>query len=499
LGVAPEIGSFEIVSPGEEVRPTLLVRTLWLVLPAFGSVLLLATTNRICGDIGVVPLLWVLPLALYLVTFIVCFDRPGWYVRPAFVVAALAAAGGVAFVLFEPTGTLTFFPLIAAYGFALLVGCMICHGELVRLRPAPQHLTAYYLTLAAGGAVGGLFVGVVAPYVFDHLWELYIGYWGTTAALVAAMLRDRQSCLNSRHGRQWRFVAWAAVMAVAIASALAVPHFDPQGVCRVRNFYGILRVEEFNADNPEEHERVLYHGRIMHGSQYQDPALRHKPNTYYTERSGVALAILNHPAHALGPGGRGHMRIGVVGLGAGTLAAYGRAGDTVRFYEINAAVVGLSQGRSARFTYLDDSPARIEIALGDARLSLEREPSQQFDVLAIDAFSGDAVPVHLLTVEAFQVYLRHLAPGGVLAVHTSNTFLDLDRVVQAQADHLGLRVVAMDSPIDKEEQYWATWMLLVRDGYALDVPAIRDAPQNDRVKSVRLWTDDYSNLLEVLR
>jgi len=433
------------------------------------------------------------------VTFIVCFDRPGWYVRPVFVVAALVAAGGVAFVLFEPTGTLTFLPLIAAYGFALFVGCMICHGELVRLRPAPQHLTAYYLTLAAGGAVGGLFVGVVAPYVFDRLWELYIGYWGTTAALVVAMLRDRRSCLNGRHGWLWRHVARTAVTAVAIASVLAVPYFDPPGVRRIRNFYGILRIEEENADDPQEHALVLRHGRIMHGSQFQDPALRRTPSTYYTERSGVGLAILNHPAHAPGPDGRSHMRIGVVGLGTGTLAAYGRAGDTIRFYEINAAVVGLSQGRGASFTYLDDSPARIEIALGDARLSLEREPPQQFDVLAIDAFSGDAVPVHLLTTEAFQAYIRHLAPGGVLAVHTSNTFLDLDRVVQAQADHLGLRVVAMDSPIDKEERYWATWMLLVRDGRALDAPAIQAAPHNDRVKSVPLWTDNYSNLLEVLR
>jgi spermidine synthase len=376
---------------------------------------------------------------------------------------------------------------------------MICHGELVRLRPAPQHLTAYYLTLAAGGAVGGLVVGVVAPYVFDRLWELYIGYWGTTAALVVAMLRDRGSCLNGRHGWLWRHVARTAVTAVAIAAVLAVPYFEPQGVCRIRNFYGILRVEEENADDPQEHALVLRHGRIMHGSQFQDPELRRSPSTYYTEESGVALAILNHPAHVPGPDGRGHMRIGVVGLGTGTLAAYGREGDTVRFYEINPAVVDLSRGRGASFTYLDDSPARIEIALGDARLSLEREPPQQFDVLAIDAFSGDAVPVHLLTVEAFQAYLRHLAPGGVLAVHTSNTFLDLDRVVQAQADHLGLRVVAMDSPIDKEERYWATWMLLVRDGHVLDAPAIRAAPQNDRVKSVRLWTDDYSNLLEVLR
>jgi spermidine synthase len=420
-------------------------------------------------------------------------------VRPVFVAAALVAAGGVAFVLFEPTGTLTFLPQIAAYGLALLMGCMICHGELVRLRPAPQHLTAYYLTLAAGGAVGGLFVGVVAPYVFDRLWELYIGYWGTTAALVVAMLRDPRSCLNGPRGWPWRFVAWAAVTAIAVASLLVVPHFDPQSVRRIRNFYGILRVEEENADDPEEHALVLYHGRIMHGSQFQDPALRRTPGTYYAEDSGVALAILNHPARAVGPDGRGHMRIGVVGLGAGTLAAYGRAGDTIRFYEINPAMVGLSQGRGASFTYLDDSPARIEIALGDARLSLEREPPQQFDVLAIDAFSGDAVPVHLLTVEAFQAYLRHLAPGGVLAVHTSNTFLDLDRVVQAQADHRGLRVVAMDSPIDTEERYWATWMLLVRDGHALDAPAIRAAPHNDRVKSVRLWTDDYSNLLEVLR
>ena len=484
---------------GEEVRPTRLVRTLWLVLPAMGSVLLLATTNRICGDIGVVPLLWVLPLALYLVTFIVCFDRPGWYIRPAFVVAALVAAGGVAFVLFEPTGTLTFLPQVAAYGFALLVGCMICHGELVRLRPPPQHLTAYYLTLAAGGAAGGLFVGVVAPYVFDRLWELYIGYWGTTAALVVAMLRDRRSCLNGPHGWLWRHVARTAVTAVAIASVLAVPHFDPQSVRRVRNFYGILRVTDENVDDPDEHALVLYHGRIMHGSQLQDPELRRRPNTYYTERSGAGLAILNHPARALGPDGRGHMKIGVVGLGTGTLAAYGRKGDTIKFYEINPAVVGLSRGSGASFTYLNDSPANIEIVMGDARLSLEKEPPQQFDVLALDAFSGDAVPVHLLTAEAFKVYLKHLAPDGILAVHTSNTFLNLDRVVQTAADYWNLWYIAVDSPIDKEGVYMATWMLLTRSDDVLNAPDILMTFTNAPVEPARLWTDDYSNLLEVLR
>jgi hypothetical protein len=294
-------------------------------------------------------------------------------------------------------------------------------------------------------------------------------------------------------------VARTAVTAVAIASVLAVPHFDPQSVRRVRNFYGILRVTDENVDDPDEHALVLYHGRIMHGSQLQDPELRRRPNTYYTERSGAGLAILNHPARALGPDGRGHMKIGVVGLGTGTLAAYGRKGDTIKFYEINPAVVGLSRGSGASFTYLNDSPANIEIVMGDARLSLEKEPPQQFDVLALDAFSGDAVPVHLLTAEAFKVYLKHLAPDGILAVHTSNTFLNLDRVVQTAADYWNLWYIAVDSPIDKEGVYMATWMLLTRSDDVLNAPDILMTFTNAPVEPSRLWTDDYSNLLEVLR
>jgi SAM-dependent methyltransferase len=483
------------------VEPTRLVRTLWFLLPAAGSVLLLATTNAMCEDIAVVPLLWVLPLALYLLSFIICFDRPAWYHRAAFTTAAVVAVGLLVAVIAGAFKNLNLAGPIAAFALVLFACCMICHGETARLKPPTRHLTAFYLTVAAGGAAGGLFVGVVAPNLFSRLWEFYIGLFLTGLGLGLAMLRDRSSCLYGRRRWYWRYTTVLVIVALAIGPLGLVAHGMSGTLRLVRNFYGILRVTDYNPHNKEVKATTLYHGRILHGLQYRDPALRNKPTEYYAVDSGVGLAILNHPARALGPDGRGHMRVGIVGLGAGTLAAYGRPGDVYRFYDINPAVVTFSYGPRRVFTFIEDSPATVDVVMGDARLSLEHQEPQDFDVLALDAFSGDAVPVHLLTLEAFEGYLRHLRPGGVLAVHVSNLYLDLGRVVQTAAERLGLASGLVERPSHSEQDWGSGWVLVTRDELFFEIPAIQEAAVRPEPGTAlaRPWTDDYSNLLEVLR
>jgi len=236
----------------------------------------------------------------------------------------------------------------------------------------------------------------------------------------------------------------------------------------------------------------LQHGRITHGLQFAAPSLQALPTTYYGPQSGVGLAFKALPA--------GARRVGAVGLGTGTLAAYSRAGDSLRFYEINPAVQNLAR---SRFTYLSKCRGDCTVTLGDARLSLEAEPAQGFDLLALDAFSSDSIPIHLLTREAFELYLRHLKPGGIIAVHTSNHFLDLEPVVLGLAGHFGLAYALVDQD-PKRDEWWiyaSSWILLCRDPQVLSHPAISSAarPPANRSRTLRLWTDDFSNLLQILK
>jgi spermidine synthase len=237
--------------------------------------------------------------------------------------------------------------------------------------------------------------------------------------------------------------------------------------------------------------RVLTHGTITHGKQFIDPARRDWPTTYYGDTSGIGRAI--EAKRALGP-----VRIGVIGLGAGTLVAYGRRGDAVRVYELNPQVVDLAL---TEFTYLGDTKAGLHVVLGDARLSLEGEPPQNFDVLAVDAFSSDSIPVHLLTVEAFETYFRHLSPGGILAVHISNRYLDLKPVLKEVAAKLGkeARIVEDDSN-DEKGTYGTTWVLFADSAAAFDAPPLAGAVEAlTAERSIRLWTDDYSDLYAILK
>jgi SAM-dependent methyltransferase len=469
--------------------PGLASYALWAGLAAAASVLLLAVTSHLSQNVAPVPFLWVLPLALYLLSFILCFEGRGWYQRRYYLPLAAAGFVGVCITLHRDFHNPQLALLLPLYSATLFVACMACHGELARRKPHPRHLTAFYVAISVGGALGGAFVGLVAPRVFPDLYELPVGMVATAVLVGLAIAGDRAGFRSPR--AQQAAVAATALFVGALGTALAWIYADLASGTRVlaRNFYAALRVSDSGSGLDEA--RLLTHGTITHGKQFRDPERRDWPTTYYGETSGVgrAIAVL---------GAAGPVRIGVIGLGTGTLAAYGRAGDAIRIYELNPQVIELAL---REFTYLTDSKAQIEIVLGDARLSLERDPPQGFDLLAVDAFSSDAIPVHLLTAEAFGVYFRHLKPGGLLAVHISNRYLDLRPVLRAAAERFGKSVQLVDDESDAEKgTYGTTWVLFGDSPELFGRPPLDGAAAPlDADRSVRLWTDDYSDLYGILK
>jgi hypothetical protein len=471
-------------------------RGLWFGLTMVASVLLLATTNQITLEVAVIPFLWMAPLALYLMSFILCFEYERSYLRGVWIPLLFAGAAISVAVLRIGVKVQMLVQLGVHLG-TLFAACMVCHGEVVRRKPAPRHLTAFYLHVAAGGAAGGLFAGVLAPALFRDLWELplaLLAACGFAVAVVLRAARARPEQLRDGGRRLLRLLAPAYLVALAIALGHHVyTELDP--FLRVeRSFFGVLRVDREVSPSGKPRLR-LRHGRILHGLQFTDPDLARLPTTYYGAGTAVDLAIRHHPRRARAP-----MRLGFVGLGAGTLAAHAAPGDTVRFYEIDPDVVALSTGPSPIFTYLRDCRGDVEIALGDARVNLEREPAQQFDLLALDAFSSDSIPVHLITLEAAQLYLRHLAPDGILAIHISNRHLYLEPVVRGLAVALGLTALRIDNPAKDDIVWRSEWMLLARNPAALLAPEIlRAASPPAADQPYPLWTDAFSNLLEVFR
>lgn len=452
---------------------------LWLALPALASWLLLAVTNHITQNVAAVPFLWVLPLSLYLLTFVLCFESDRWYRRGVFLPLAAAMLVLCAFGLQRHIGAdvRTALPI---YVCGLFVLCMFLHGETARLRPAPRYLTRFYLMLSLGGATGGVMVGLVAPHVLSAYYELGIGLM-LTALVAAAVLRNRT----------WLRVSCVALAACCTFFLLGQIASDRSGARELRrNFYGALITLDVPGDEPADKVRVLSHGSIKHGEQFLDPARCREPTSYYGATSGIGRAIAAAPA--------GPHRVGLIGLGAGTLATYGRPGDAYRVYEINPQVFELAD---SEFTFLRDSAARIERVLGDARLALEREPAQGFDVLAVDAFSGDSVPVHLLTAEAMDVYLRHLKPGGVVAFHVTNRFLALAPVIARIAEAKGLHsVLVHDEADDSDWLHRTDWVLVARDAQVLArEPVHAAATRIVPASGARPWTDDFNNLLGALK
>lgn len=553
-------------------------KLVWMGLAACASALLLAVTNHLTQNIAAIPFLWVLPLSLYLLSFILCFDSDRWYNRWLFTRLAAITVPLMALAISNEdvwshveavtdkvpgikTAVSNISNLRGALAFfcvALFVLFMVCHGELARRRPAPAYLTSFYLMVSVGGAIGGLLIGFVAPYLLNGLYDLPIVVSLTGFLLVYLLWQERGKAASSEsfldapydkimiggltvllvgycavrlvqagHGSPaflaspydsrvllglaaaialyvlWRgrgsinegFVMFTigAGLAIGIAGFLARDTFNSVRDSRllVRNFYGALRVYDDVTDGSWGMVRVLRHGTILHGEQFLDPRHKSYPTTYYAANSGVGLAIRKLQAN-------GPMNVGVIGLGSGTLATYGRAGDHYTFYDINPLVPGIAR---TQFRFLPDCPADNQVVMGDARLSLEREPSKQFDVLAVDAFSGDAIPVHLLTRQAFALYWRHLKADGVLAVHVSNRYLDLAPVVALGAAENGKRALLVSNDEDDEHEVFnSDWVLVSsRQGF-FDQPEIKQAVQKIApIAGLRTWTDDYSNLYRILR
>lgn len=470
----------------------------WVVLAACPAILLMAVTSHLTQNVAPVPFLWVLPLALYLMSFILCFESGRWYRRiwylPLFI-AWVGVMNADLLVQIAEFGEYGVWMPIGLYCGGLFVSCMLCHGELARTKPHPDHLTSFYLMIAVGGALGGIFVAIIAPRVFNSNVELPLAAIATALVIVT---RVHHEVLRSRSGggpckrteTAATTIMAGAVALVAILAAIGTARKNEAYQVLVRNFYGTLSVAD--SDDGLYIERQLSHGAILHGTQYLDTVRRHWPTTYYGADSGAGMAILatRHDGQ--------QQRVGVIGLGAGTMAAYGRAGDYYRFYEINPLVVQLAR---SEFSYLSDSPAVIETAMGDARLSLEREQGQRFDVLVVDAFSGDSIPVHLLTREAFAVYFRHMKPDGILAVHISNRNLDLAPVVKHASDYYRKEARLVESDDDDSRGLTgSSWILISDRANAFEAEALKDNVTTvEPVPAIRPWTDDYSSIYAILK
>ncbi len=517
----------------------------WVLLATCASVLLVSVTNHMSQNVAPIPLLWVLPLALYLLTFIFAFESDRIYRRWIFIPLLAPALAGMAYMIYAEEGNFNIKFAIPGFAVGLFICCMFCHGELARRRPAPSHLTLFYLMVSLGGALGGVFVALIAPRVFSGYWELPLGLvvcgllamiavWQVVSPLpwvggvvALACLSGGAWYLHQQHpaaltGHFAATALWSCAFLALLAGWMWLPQGGASWAARVlgatgigvlswylvtsevrlsknlvleaRNFYGPLEVRD---DLPTEDyaQRTLLHGTIDHGSQLLDPVLRYVTTSYYAKRSGVGRAMGALQA-------RGPIRAGIIGLGAGVLSNYGRTGDYFRIYEINPLIERIAQ---TLFTFYPHSPANKAILMGDARLTLERqladEGPQNYDILAVDAFSSDAIPVHLLTREAIQLYFRHLKPEGVLALHISNRYLDLKPVCEGGAASVGREAWVVDDDGD-ESNYLSssTWVLVTSDLAMYQGKFFKDASiyELHARKGFRPWTDDYSNLFQIL-
>lgn len=485
-------------------RPDWKTQMLWMALSACSSMLLLAITNHISQNIAAVPLLWVIPLSLYLLSFILCFDGRGWYRRTFFLRLLGVAVGGMTYALSSELAALPFWLAIGLFCAGLFLCCMFCHGELARLKPEPAQLTTFYFLCSLGSLAGALFVALVAPRIFSGYYELHVALAVCAALVILVHWQDPESPLRQENSK----AAWVivnALVAAVVVSLVVTARTQASGTKRmVRNFYGVLRVTEEVAPSAavlkdgaraavDEDLRVrrLTNGTISHGLEFVSMARRDHPTSYYGESSGIGVALKAKAEH-------GALRVGVIGLGVGTIAAYGRAGDKYTFYEINPLDVRIAR---EEFSFLQDAKASVAIELGDARLTLERETAQGFDVLAVDAFSSDAIPVHLLTLEAFELYFRQLKADGMLAVHISNQHLNLEPVVAAAAQRLGKEaVIVRNENHYAQGVFKATWVLVGSREAFHGAPEIEMVGNPAAVNSaMKLWTDARSSLFAVLK
>jgi spermidine synthase len=475
-----ETGSSMDMSEEATVPPTVREKTVWLLLATCASILLLSTTNYLTQNVASIPFLWILPLSLYLFSFTLCFDRSGWYRRNWYVWIITAAIGAMAFVITQWGHSYNIMVTIPLFCAGLFLCCMFCHGELAVRKPAPKYLTTFYMMISIGGAAGGVLVSVVVPKVLSGPFELAIALNACAFLLFAVNFRKR-----------WFTDAVCALLIIGVLGTTGyyIHSFTERSQLLVRDFYGCLKVDVINKGTDDEF-RSLVHGTITHGIQFSDAARRNGHFSYYSDSSGVGMAI-----NSLRPGPR---RIGIIGLGVGALSSYARKGDTFRFYEIDSLVKKVAM---REFSYLADCRGKVEILIGDGRLTLEQEKDQKYDLMVVDAFSSDSIPVHLLTVEALKLYFRHLKTDGILALHISNHHLDLAPVIElARAALEKQAVLIRGEGNDDTEIYSSDWVLMTSARDLLKVREIRKAAAElDSKPGLRLWTDDYSNLIQILK
>jgi hypothetical protein len=463
------------------------IKWMWFLLPMGAAMQLSAVTGHLTVNIAAIPLLWMLPLAVYLLSFIIAFEAPTFYRRGIIIRFLVVLLSSLGYAISKTDVTLPIGVGIAFFLVECFLACLFCHAEAYALRPQrASETTLFYLLIAGGGAAGTFFIGILNPLIFSANYDLAISFFVTAVLAVAVTWRD---------GWPQRLL-WStcSVLLLAFAILLHVA-YQREALLEVRNFYGSLRVKQ-SATEQGDTMRMLLNGTIQHGTQLFSPSLptsslSRTPTTYYAADSGVGLAL------RLCCEGRSR-NIGVIGLGTGTVAAYGRTGDRLRFYEINPLVRPIAQNL---FTYLRDSGARITYADGDARTSLTSEAPQGFDVLVVDAFSGDAIPLHLLTTEALSLYKKHLAPDGILAFHVSNKYLNLAPEIGLLADSAGMQARVVESSSNEAHGiYRATWVLMTASPNFFAQSGVAQAAEPvPAIAGLRAWTDDYSSLLPVLQ
>jgi hypothetical protein len=454
----------------------------WFVLAMGGGMMLTAVTHHMSENIAAIPLLWLPPLGLYLLTFILAFQGAWQPVRQSMLRLVLVALASLAYVLRDIRTQLPIMISVPLFLIGLFVICFFLHGELYARRPETPGMTRFYLVAAAGSAAGTLLVGVIAPLVLRANYDLACTLVVVALIALAATWHD---------GWGLRMLWMVGATAAIVVLSTQIRQYDDDAVALMRNFYGTLRVRETHLPPQSDTDRQLLNGTIEHGAEWFAPQFLNQPLTYYAPNSGLGLAMRLCC-------GSGPKRVGVIGLGTGTVAAYGNLGDVIRFYEINPLVERLAR---AWFTFLHDSGAQTDVVLGDARLSLDDEPPQRFNVIVVDAFSGDAIPVHLLTREALALYRRHLQPDGIVVFHVSNQYIDLEPVIAAIAKDAGLRAMSVHSHGDEQNGlYFADWILVTANQAFLSQPEVFNNAFPTHLRAdVRLWTDNYSSLFPLLK
>jgi hypothetical protein len=481
-------------------KKQLLEKFLWVALAMVGVIILVATTNAMTQNIPPVPFLWILPLCLYLLTFIISFHSPKWYVREYwFALFVLTAC--LALLMYFIGSQLDIISQVIIYACILFIACMICHGELALLKPEVEQLTLFYLFMSLGGFLGSAFVAFFAQNIFDQFLEFPLAIISVFVLLALSIYSQKGTTIKTQ--------TWLVVSNVTLSISFIVglvylnALFVKTNVASERNFYGILSVKDVEVNN--KIQRRLIDGTTSHGTQSLEKGEGSLPLSYYRKNTGVALVLQQLRKQRQKEGINKNINAGFVGLGAGTLATYGHKGDNYVFYELNPAVITAAK---TYFSYLKDSAAKIQLVLGDGRVSLKREfdntGSQQFDALVIDAFSGDSIPQHLLTQEALSLYFNHLKDDGVLAIHISNSHLDLTHLVRGLANVLDKDIIYVETAADTNNEHNVQWVLLTNNQLFSSDTRIKFYRSRWPTESVGeqkniIWTDEHSDLLSVLK